>query len=510
MATIERAADRSTDSTDAQDSFGIADSWEPKLINIARPDHSWTAPEDEYVPAVVGSGSDRDIVEWNLDAYIEMERATYPNLKEAAKAWRMMEFAPKAIQSADRHGGQRDMAAAVIEQTDNVHFLQYLDGAGEVIHDTGGWSTSWTTRVIRTVGGHIIVNGDGVGNHIASGGQGYTAWYVECVPAGHIDVALPLNATRELLEDRDAFEPDDIYDIGRLSCHEGDLTDGTGTRRLSGHPEASGYSNRVSVDRFQYPERLMAHLSGNRKLAFFEDPSGRRDGEFCLRTLNSEEAADFLTVEDLLESFKPQRVQRYERTGMEVVPATGDADVTDDRIYRQGDYYFIPKGEEFEPASDIYIADPMARPALVQGCDDSGYRTDIDEVLAEFAWYSGQRPDPANLGDAEELTLAVKDEHGRLRELGLRDGEPHPAMDQLGNHTPDEVATAVAAFDGGDDEDDGVEETVVRGEINHQSGDHDTFDTEDQWVAAEESPDDDVATLRQSGLSNRSSSASYD
>lgn len=496
MATTDPSVSDGPDRIDSQVPFSFPATWNDDMTAVIDATEEPLYEEDWRTVTLTEYG-DRD-VQWRADRYEKSSRSTWDTAQDAVLAFWTTQFKPSRMVPAHGHAGERDEPALQFAPTKNLRCIQYPDGSGEIRARERSHG-SFRLRVIRTRTGLRVLNGASTGGNIATGGRGYTAWRVTLIDADGIDAVLPLNAIMAYLEDRDGFEPTDIFHIDRCSDKQGSIYSGSRQRRQRG-----SYRDRYEAFQFQYPEQMMAHLPGGRKLAFFRDASGSSGDEFCIRSLTREEASDMHTIADVLDWLKPDLVRESDRS---VVPATGSTQFNDDIIARQGDFYFIPKDAGWRPYTDVYIADENERPSLVT-VNQSSYRTTVDETLAEFAWYSGKkRPDPTTLTDDEELVLAAKDDDGHLREIDLREGHEHPALDTLGNHVPTEVATVQASADGGDDADT-VEEIVVRGDISHDDNDHDTFSTDDRWARAVQSPDEHVGTLSQRG--QRRGSAGYD
>lgn len=357
----------------------------------------------------------------------------------------------------------------VTDSVTNFSAYQYADGSGEIEHYS-------TTEAIRTRSGHIISNS-----------QCFSQGRAHCSTPSDTRWNLPLTGLQEVLDGDELsvydieevlYDEESIYISGDYDSETGEWDYSDADVRRSG---AASEATKVAV------------LRDGSGLAIVHDSTASNYHEQTVVFRLEPDMVDSLRrAEDVVETLlKPMEVSEYEaQHDQTVVPADEfqfsngasgyyDAERLGDVVVRQGEWYFIPAPEGFEPDGAIYknyhgswVVPESKEFSTVDGVPGSCLRCEntsfeVDDVAAVCG----------DCGHAHVDTPLDRETVEWLNEEGLATGIP--GDDALGNHRPREVAVHDGAL-------------YVRGSIRHLNSEHSMINLRDRWHKAVENTLDGV------------------
>jgi ribosomal protein L37E len=336
----------------------------------------------------------------------------------------------------------------VTESEQNFAGYQYPDGSGELVHYN-------RTEAIRTRSGLVLSNS-----------QCFAKGRARCTQPSDTSATLPLTGMRAMLADEDPT----LYDISEV---------------LYDQVRISTYGDSIS----RYGPRLkespiVAVFEDGSGLAIVHDETAQNHHEKHVGFRLTPEQVDSLRqAEDVTERLlKPVEVSQFEAHGGEVVGANRfqfangangyyDAERLGEVAVRQGEWYFIPQDEHFEPDAPVYHYHQRG------GWDlgPVGGLTEVDGVPAECA-------------ECGATSFEVHSYHSTCADCGHRHvdqsrstefsgllSEDKPFNpDALGSHRPSHLAIT----------EDG--EIYVRGSVRHINQEHPMVNFRDIWHRAVE------------------------
>lgn len=336
-------------------------------------------------------------------------KAVYASQTEVAKAWREMKF--------PAHEMTRGNNAAMWNSGQSMMGRQNVDGSGRLMHHR-------TIAAIRTHNGLVINNDEdwAVGRYS----------YVSPAPRAHGE--LPLTSLDGFLQRGERLE--DIMGIRA----------GSGVKLVE-FSQGFGY------------------VIGRDKTA---NVTRENTGRFAFR-LDPEEMENIRVMEDALDLLTPTEVREAEAEGMSVYEGRPSlwALRRGNQIIRQGEWFFIPMDEDFEP-EDVPIFKPLSQGVLTKTVDD------VEQAPASFP---AGNYEPTKVGAGlgiRDTDTGVTYYDGQI--LPLSFGFNHsPASALLGRHVPRDFAPIY------DDDGETVIGGYVRGTVRHTWGDHPMINLRERW-----------------------------
>lgn len=334
-------------------------------------------------------------------------KAVYSSQTEVAKAWRNLQF--------PAHEMSRENSI-LRNGSESLTGRQNVDGSGKLMHYR-------TVAAIRTHNGLVINNDEdwAVGRYA----------YVSPAPRAHGE--LPLTSLDGFLRRGERLE--DIVGIRA----------GSGVKLVE---FSQGFGYVVGRDKTANVTR---------------DNTGR----FAFR-LEPEEMENIRVMEDALDLLTPAEVREAEAEGMSVYEGRPSmwSLRRGNQIIRQGEWFFIPMDEDFEP-EDVPIFKPLSSGVLTETVDD------VEQAPASFP---AGNYEPTKIGAGlgiRDTDTGVTYYNGRI--LPTSFGFNHsPASSLLGQHVPRDFAPI---YDDGE----AVVGGYIRGTVRHTGSDHPMINLRERW-----------------------------
>lgn len=353
----------------------------------------------------------------------------------------------------------------VTESEQNFAGYQYADGSGELVHYS-------RTEAIRTRSGLVLNNS-----------QCFAKGRAHCTRPSDYTASLPLTGMQEMLDDEDVsiFDISEVlYDQERIYI-SGDYDSDTGEWDYS---DADVRSNGPKTK----DTPVIAVFEDGSGLAIVYDETAQNYHEQRVGFRLAPDQVDSLRqAEDVTERLlKPVEVSKFEAEGGEVVGANtfqfnGTSGFYSERLgevaVRQGEWYFIPQDEDFEPDAAVYhfhqrggwdlgpiegLTQVDGVPAECSECGETSF--EVEEAYSLCTGCGHPHVDPSRSDDISGFTP---------------DEEPFDP-DALGSHRPSHLAIT----------EDG--EMYVRGSVRHIRQEHPMVNFRDIWHRAVENTLDGV------------------
>lgn len=355
----------------------------------------------------------------------------------------------------------------VTESEQNFAAYQYADGSGELVHYD-------RTEAIRTRSGLVLNNS-----------QCFAKGRAHCTRPSDYAASLPLTGVQEMLADEDVS----VFDISEVLYDQEQIYISGDYDSETGEWDYSDADVRSNGPKLKETPVVAAFEDGSGLAIVYDETAQNYHEQRVGFRLTPDQVDTLRQAEDVTERLlKPVEVSKFEAEGGEVVGANKfqfangasgyyDAERLGEVAVRQGEWYFIPQDEDFEPDAPVYHFHQRGGWDLgpVEGL------TQVDGVPAEC--------------DACGSTIFEVDEtHSTCKDCGHAHVDPSRSTnisgfepgtepfdtDALGSHRPSHLAIT----------EDG--EIYVRGSVRHIRQEHPMVNFRDIWHRAVENTLDGV------------------
>lgn len=458
-----------------------------KVDGVSKRDRLELADDDNsrIVDARYGGKFTKEVTELMLVSsdYEIDTRACHGSQADVASAWEDMKFPKHNIDRLEGITGAhiytwsstsqprgrlgRPRGRGSTESTINYEAVQHPMGHGVIEHYD-------TIAAIRTKSDLVIVNE-----------QDFGTGFARVTRPDDWDYELPLDGVDEII----SGHPETLYDIENVTADKTRINYDTTRDPIGGHDIVVGVSRSRRNDR---QTQMIEFSNGAAVVLLWDSTANNPDESKAGFRLAPEEAETVTTASDALDVLQPIDVQQAKEHGLDVLEAddyAGDGadfggEQLGDAIIRQGEWYFIPMPDGWQPEVPIYK--PLPVPNRDSSWEFPGGVTehyDVADVQEQFPeecpqcggtrWELEARKPEARCLDCDTCFLFgadhdpsqfVADEIAELYDM---------ATDVLESHVPRDLAVT-----------EDPDAMYVRGTVRHVDNEHQMINLDDRWHLA--------------------------